>query len=324
MRIIFLCISLIISLSATATAAPRVTCYRNGTLYQQTMAATKSSIEVRLPAGYLENTLSISPATGTTIVGVEFSTSVPADRAANQRDTLMEQRRQLEDRLLALETREAIFTAAAKSQSGKAPRKTKTNPDPLQGIRQGTDFAIAQLEAVYTARRKTTQEIRKIDAQLASGKNSSAAASRIAHIRVTPAKGSVTVRYATIERAWRPVYNLYLDGSNFARLELNAQLAPELKAAQTSVSLLSLEESDAANSRSMAASTSPLATYPVSVTAERSLAGVYNRFSGTLRNTTATYLPPGDASLFRNGTYLGKFRFDGLSSGRSGAVSVGF
>ncbi len=59
----------------------------------------------------------------------------------------------LGDRLKALNAREAIFKSAAKSQSGKAPRKSKTNTEPLTAVRQGTEFAIAQLENVYHARR---------------------------------------------------------------------------------------------------------------------------------------------------------------------------
>ena len=73
--------------------------------------------------------------------------------------------------LQALATREEIFKSAAKSQGGKAPRKSKANPDPMQAIRQGTEFAIAQLEAVYTSRRRTEQEIRRIDSRIAAAKN---------------------------------------------------------------------------------------------------------------------------------------------------------
>jgi len=71
------------------------------------------------------------------------------ERRQKELDALIEQKNRLEDRMKALDTREDIFAAAAKSQSSKAPRKTKANPDPLASVRQGTDFAIAQLEAVY-------------------------------------------------------------------------------------------------------------------------------------------------------------------------------
>jgi hypothetical protein len=59
------------------------------------------------------------------------------------------------------------------------------------------------------------------------------------------------------------------------------------------------------------------------MTEELHTGGVYNRFSGVITNSTAHYLPPGESGLFRSGTYLGKFRFEGLSSGRSRVISMG-
>jgi hypothetical protein len=124
----------------------------------------------------------------------------------------------MEDRLQALETREAIFTSAAKA------RKSKANPDPMQAIRQGTDFAIAQLEADYTARRRTAQEIRNIDALLsAAGKGGRSAAGSV-RITVAPAHGRLMLRYATLERGWQPHYNLQLAGDGTAILVLSARV----------------------------------------------------------------------------------------------------
>jgi hypothetical protein len=51
--------------------------------------------------------------------------------------------------------------------------------------------------------------------------------------------------------------------------------------------------------------------------------GIFSRYDGLLTNTTRNYLQSGEASLFRNGTYLGKFHFEGISSARSRAVSIG-
>ena len=65
----------------------------------------------------------------------------------------------------ALEAKETVFKAAAKSQSGKAPRKTKTNPDPLAGVRQATEYAIAQLESVYRARRMAESDLNSVEAR---------------------------------------------------------------------------------------------------------------------------------------------------------------
>jgi len=40
-------------------------------------------------------------------------------------------------------------------------------------------------------------------------------------------------------------------------------------------------------------------------------------------NRSAAYLPAGDASIYRNGEYLGRLRFDGISSGRNRMISTG-
>jgi hypothetical protein len=123
-------------------------------------------------------------------------------------DALLEQRSRLGDRLRALATREEIFKSAAKSQSGKAPRKTKTNPDPMQAIRQGTEFAIAQLEAVYTSRRRTELEIRRIDGRIAAAKVSGRGPENIVRIHVAPVRGRITARYAVAGLAWTPRYDI--------------------------------------------------------------------------------------------------------------------
>ncbi len=236
---------------------------------------------------------------------------------------MTEQRRRLEDRLQALETREAIFTAAAKAQSGKAPRKTKTNPDPMQAIRQGTDFAIAQLEAVYTARRKTTQEIRNIDSRLAAtGKRSLTTGSSV-RITVTPARGKVTLRYATAEHGWKAEYNLHLAGDGTARLQLSAQLTGNRRGYQSRISSGSLTQSSSPETLPAQTGGALLASFRLPLSDEQYTEGIFKRFSGKITNSTPQYLPPGDSGLYRNGAYLGKFRFEGISSGRSKMISMG-
>ena len=104
----------------------------------------------------------------------------------------------------ALATREDIFKSAAKSQSGKAPRKTKANPVPMQAIRQGTAFAIAQLEAVYTSRRRTELEFSRLDNRIATAIISGRDPETVARIQVSPARGSVTAGYAVADQGWTP------------------------------------------------------------------------------------------------------------------------
>lgn len=307
----------------SASAVDTITFYRDGALLQQEAGALKGVIDVPLAAGLLEQSLSITPLPGTTILGVETHRTESDNKAGKEIEAMTEQRRRLEDRLQALETREAIFTSAAKAQSGKAPRKTKTNPDPMQAIRQGTDFAIAQLEAVYTARRKTTAEIQKIDAHLLRVRKSSRSTEYSVRVAVSPPRGKVTLRYATSERGWQPEYNLHLTGDGTARLQLSARVTGSGRGHQVRVSSGSLTESGRAETLSTQSGSALLASYRVPMTDERYTEGIFNRFSGMLTNSSPYYLPRGESGLFRNGVYLGKFTFEGISSGRSTVISMG-
>lgn len=317
------CLCLIAFSASSASAENTITFYRDGALLQQESGAAKGVIDFPLASGVLEHTLTIVPARGTTILGVETRNTGSGGTYDKELEALVEQRRRLEDRLQALETREAIFTSAAKSQSGKAPRKTKANPDPMQAIRKGTDFAIAQLEAVYTARRKTTQEIRKIDARLATVRKNSRLAESYVRVAVTPPRGKVTLRYATTERGWLPQYNLHLAGDGKAQLQLSARITGSGRGHQLRVSSGALAESATVESLPAQSGSVVLASYRLPITEERYTEGIFNSFSGMITNSSSHYLPPGETGLFRSGVFLGKFIFNGLSSGRSRAISLG-
>lgn len=323
MRTKLICLFLVIFLASSVSAENKITFYRDGALLQQEASAIKGTIDISLPPGLLEHTLKIIPAPGTKILTVETRKTATGSIIDKEQEMLAEQRRRLEDRLQALETREAIFTSAAKAQSGKAPRKSKTNPDPMQRIRQGTDYAIAQLEAVYTARRKTTQEIQRIGARLVSAAKSSRSAGSSVRITVTPPLGRVTLRYATGEQGWQPQYNLHPAGDGTARLQLSARTTGDGRGRQVRVSTGSLAESTSAASFPIQIGGTVLAAYLLPMTDERYAEGIFNSFSGMITNSTPQYLPPGESGLYRDGTYLGKFRFDGLSSGRSRVISLG-
>lgn len=317
------CLCLMVFAAAPAAAEQQVTFYRDGALFRQEAVAVKGVITLPLPAGIREHTLTVVPGRGSTILGVETYSS-DAGKAVNKEfEDLTELRRRLEDRLQALETREAIFTSAAKAQSGKAPRKSKANPDPMQGIRQGTDFAIAQLEAVYTARRRATEEIRRIDARLGAAEKKRRSAEESLRITVTPPRGSVTLRYATAEQGWQPHYNLHVTGDGSARLQLAARVTANTHGRQVTVSTGTLAESATAETFPVQPGGAFLTSYHLPLTEEQYTEGLFNNFSGTLTNSTPHYLQPGESGLFRRGTYMGSFRFEGMSSGRSRSISYG-
>jgi hypothetical protein len=312
--------------SGTSTAFGRsATFFMDGVLIEREVTAAKGLLEVPLPAEILPGSLRIKPSRGTAIRRVDIleqpSGSTKSDK---ELDMLLEQKSRLDDRLLALATREEIYKSAAKSQSGKAPRKTKTNPEPLQSIRQGTDFAIAQLEAVYTARRKTEQEIRHVDRKIASAKSGRQSAESVARVLVSPPRGVVTVRYATAGKPWVPLYDIFLNGSNSALVNLSGKFPATFAGYLLQASPSMMEESQRAKIY-------PLQSGPVSMltsftlpSAEESFnTGLISSFSFELNNRQTFHLPAGAANIYRNGEYVGSLHFDGLSSGRSRRLAGG-
>jgi hypothetical protein len=273
----------------------------------------------------VRDSLRIRPASGTAIQRVEILNSA-ADPSKGDRElnALLEQRSRLGDRMEALATREEIFKTAAKSQSGKAPRKTKTNPDPLQSIRQGTDFAIAQLEAVYTARRRTEQEIKRLDGRIAAARSTSGGTATVARIQLTPARGRAVIRYAVAGSGWTPRYDIFLDDSHTAQLHLSGQFSGAFSGYLLQASPAMLDGYGAAPVFPVpSVPSSRIASYRLPVSDERFGAGIQSSFSFIITNSEPVYLPAGEASLYKKGEYIGRFRFEGISSGRSRMISAG-
>lgn len=322
-RIIALCALLLIAAASTARCKS-VTFYADGAIVELAVSAHRGILEIPLPSALVEGSLRIRPDNGTAIQRVDI-VPAPADagKAEKELDALLEQRNRLGDRLQALATREEIFTSAAKSQSGKAPRKTKSNPDPMQSIRQGTEFAIAQLEAVYTARRKTEQEIRRLDGRITAAKKSRGPES-LARVVLTPAHGKITARYAVSGSGWTPRYDIYLDGNGGAQAALSGKFPGIFGGYLLQASPAPLAES--ASARVFQIPSGPLgglARYRLAVTEQFFATGVPTAFSFEMKNLEPVHLPAGDASIYRNGEYIGRLRFDGLSSGRSKKFAVG-
>lgn len=310
--------------SATAgfTAGSRnVTFFSDGALVELVATAAKGSVEISLPGDMLADSLRIRPIGNAVIRNVELLPSRQERKGTKELDQLLEQKGRLQDRLQALDTREDIFKAAAKSQSGKAPRKTKTNPEPMQTIRQGTEFAIAQLEAVYTARRKAEQEIRLIDARVNGITKGTKGGETVARVTLAPKNGRVMVRYALGGVGWVPWYDVRLDSSGSANLTLYGQLPGGFAGYLLHASPASLTDSGGALVVPAAAgSLVKLAEYRLPVREESFGNGVRSVYSFVVTNASQVHLPAGGASLYRSGEYWGRFRFEGISSGRSRKV----
>jgi hypothetical protein len=322
--VIFMLSLLAINETALADSGRSATVFSDGTLIGVEVAASKGIAEIGLPSGMLEDSLRIRPLGNTVIERVDVVSSRREGKGARELENLLEQKSRLEDRLQALGTREDIFKAAAKSQSGKAPRKTKANPDPMQSIRQGTDFAIAQLEAVYTARRKTEQDIRRLDARIGALRKGGQGEETIARIALSPKNGRVRVRYALAGVGWTPRYDLRLNNDGNASLALYGQLPAGFSGYLLRASQASMADSSAARPLPVAAgSLAKLAEYRLPARDERFGNGVRSSFSVVLTNPGNANLPTGDATLYRGGEYWSRFRFEGISSGRSRKVTFG-
>ncbi len=115
----------IMMLAAPAVAAPaKVTLYLDGARVEREADAVKGEVGVSLPPGMAAGSLRVKPLQGAAIAGVEIESAPPSPKTEKEIARLTARREALADRLKALEVKEEIFRAAAKSQSGKAPRAT--------------------------------------------------------------------------------------------------------------------------------------------------------------------------------------------------------
>src|SRR5512137_2166085 len=105
-----------------------VTLYLDGALVESEAVTLKEYAEVSLPSAIHDGCLRIKPLNGCVIERVDIFPAKPEPGFQREMAKMMERRDALSDRLKVLNAREAIFMAAAKSQSSKAPRKSKANP----------------------------------------------------------------------------------------------------------------------------------------------------------------------------------------------------
>lgn len=318
MRPVILLISALFCLQGTlaAAAAPELTFFSDGTLIQIEAVTQKGVTEVALPSPVRENTLRVRPLHDGMITSVELLSAKVPERLRKEQENLTEQKSRLEDRLKALETRETIFAAAAKSQSSKAPRKTKTNPDPLSSVRQGTDFAIAQLEAVFTARRRTEQEIKRIESRLQQLRKQSQGLPTV-RVTATPANTRLQVAAVLAEGGWTPQYLLRLSGNGMASLVLQASIPALPRGFHASITTDTL--ATAKPSQPIRVPVTPgtmqLSAWQLPVEQEQVNAGPLPSFSLTLQNSSSVRLPAGKVAVYSKGEYVGTTQLPTTDSG---------
>lgn len=321
-RCLLFCLTLL-SVTSLVHAAPRqLTLFSDASLLEAEVVAKRGTAEFSFPTPIREGTLRVKPMDNASIVRVEQLPFKTSDKLQKELDSLTEQKYRLEDRLKALDTREGIFAAAAKSQSSKAPRKTKTNPDPMTSVRQGTDFAIAQLEAVFTARRRAEHDLKRVEARLASLQKTAVGGPTV---RVSVTLPTSRIRIAAIlkDGGWTPRYDIRIQGNGTALLSLAADSSSSLPDGYTvSVTPVSISAG------------LPTQLYPFSVTGSARLAewqlptekeqvitSPIPGFSLALKNTSITPLAAGKAAIYYHGEFLGTTDFQGVAAGATTTVS---
>lgn len=309
-----------LAMASTAVAAQReLTVYRDGILVEQEATVRRGVAELSLPTPIRENSLRVKPLDGGTVGRVDLLPFRVPEKHQKELDSLAEQKSRLEDRLKALDTREAIFAAAVKSQSSRTPRKTKANPDPLSAVRQGTDFAIAQLEAVNTSRRRTIQELKRVEARLAALRK---AVTGGPTVRVTAPASRVRVAAVLADGSWTPRYDIRLQGDGTARLTLLARLPalPEgygVRVANASLTAARQEQAQPVP----AGDPVRLAEWRLPVEQEQTLSAPLPSCSFTIRNTSGAPLAAGEAALYADGEYLGVVMLPDLAADATARIT---
>ncbi len=318
-----LCVLVSLAFPAGAGAAGmNVTLFLDGALCAQEVTVSRGVTEISLPATMAAGTLRIKPLDGSALEFVEIIPLKPDRRLVRERTNLMKRRDALKDRLQALDAKEEIFKAAAKSQSGKLPRKTKTNPDPLGAIRQGSEFVFAQLEDVFRARRIAENDLNSVEARLAALNKGTRGS--VARIGISGKRGRLAISYVRSDLKWVPSYDFRLNKPGEAEVVMRAILPGIEKgvAARIAPALLS----EAENESAIPLPTGRLPkiasfTFPTEQEQITSVAAVSITFSFT--NSSPKRLPAGEISCYWRGEFWGKSMFSGSPPGAVTKLSFG-
>ena len=277
-----------------------VTFYLDAARVEQEAAAVNGYLEYPLPDSFTPGSLRVKPLGGGGVLRVEL---VPADRdrrRAREIARLEERKGELQVRMQALSSREEVFSAAAKSQSGKALRKTKSNPDPLGSLQQGTEFALGQLESAYRSRRKCQHSLDLVEGELARAGKGGALA------RIWLSARRVRVSYLKADERWTPCYDFRWSGGDRGELLLHAKLPQPEKGVSYLVSNGSAAQGLAA--RPVRGDFPTLSRYPLTLLSESRTGETPLSFAFT---RVEAGLPPGEAAAFWQGEYLGTGRYAG-------------
>lgn len=309
------------ALPADVFAARNVTLYLDGARVEQREAAVKGYLEIKVPPAADPDSLRIAPAKGGEILRVVTSPLKPSIPIEKELARLTDRDELLRDRLKALSVREEIFRAAAKSQSAKSPKRTKTNPEPLTTIRQGTDYAITQLESVYLAKRKAEKELEQIAARRLAISKDSQSGGTLARVWTTPASAGVVAYWNQSDKNWTPVYQIRVDEKGSALLSLAAGGVTVDKGESANLVVSSARSAGPYKKTAYISDLTSIIKeeFKVSESADSDI----TPYTLTIINSSPLNLPAGDISCFKSGVYMGKGRFSGVDAGKSVEIRCG-
>ena len=323
-RLVLLTVAAYLAVALPAWGGDKaITWFLDGARVEVVAEAPGGFREISLPAAMLEGSFRVKPVGNVGISRVEI-VAVKPDRAAEKELAKIAERRDaLNDRLQALAVKEEVFTAAAKSQGGKAPRRTRTNPDPLTAIRQGTDFAIARMEDVYRAKRQTKHELKQLEQRLSVLQKQENVSGKTARVWLTGKLGSLVASYIVAGEGWQPRYDVRLSGAT-ALVDLFAHLPRSEKGAKAAVVPARLAEAlDMAPIPVNATALPKVATYTLPIVSLKRQPGLQTIVTVSLRNGSSSFLPPGEVSGFLDGEFLGATAFPGVKPGETVELQFG-
>lgn len=298
--------------------------FLDGARIEREIVARKGFIEVPLPAAMLPDSLRVKPFGSAQVRWVEIVPATGRVKHTEQLNAMEERRNILLDRLKNLDMREEIFKAAAKSQSGRALRKTKTNPDPLGSLRSGTRYALTQLDEISAARRQTRDALSQIETRIAALAKQPSSGS-IARILLSQPGGKARVAYLVSNLKWTPKYDVRLSGDGYTELSLCAKMPHGTQNISTAVVPLLLDESFGSEIQPypVSAGITSIATFKLPLVKEEVIKGAVPYLSLVFDNTSSQNLPAGEASGYWGGEYLGDASFAGCPAGKSLALHFG-
>ncbi len=326
MKALLLAVFVLMFTALQATASNRTaTCFLDGAKIEYESVYTNGCLELSLPGGFIKDSLRIKPVGDTTIQRVEIR-RVGTDRMKeNEIAILTEQKVLLADKIKALDARERIFTAAAKSQSGRALRRTKTNPDPLTEVRKGTAFAVSQLESVFARKREYEKDLADLNTKLSTLRTVKDTEHEVCYIWFSKKSGRTRISYLNSDINWKPIYDFRLDGKGQVRMVMRALFNTWEKDSTFFVidGKISDASYDSIIPTYVAKQYDKVEEYIFPIENQVLSQVPVNSLSFSFINGSGRKFSPGDASCYLQGEYIGGFSFRGAAPKESVTLAAG-